>query len=186
MARVFCGDDSPLRVLPLLCVAVCLLGASLSASAEPIISATMKVEFSREATTKRWSRQIESTAGKPAYFLKLRPEYAVGHYLIGISLVLQDARRIEGDSNLLRPSGDWHGLQPYNFMAEDLSHGPQHSAFGSHRTIINRERGIIVQIDILDARTSIRHDKNSAIPPDFPQLDELSLTVSVDNLRDEH
>jgi RHS repeat-associated protein len=65
--------------------------------------------------------------------------------LVGVNLVLNDVGHLSADSNLLSPTGNWHGLQPYAFVASDLLKGPDNSTFGAHRTIEVKRKGLVVE-----------------------------------------
>jgi hypothetical protein len=140
-----------------------------------IVPKQMQAEFSRAASKKVWTDYIYSPTNKKLYVFSLEPQLDVGNHIIGIDLLLRDAERPKSDENLLNPPRPWHGLQPYSFMASDLLHGAGGSAFGAHRTIRVRGRGLDVGIQILVARIS-------ALPDGAYQIDELKLSVTADNM----
>jgi len=135
----------------------------------------MLAEFSRGTSKKAWTDYIYSPANKKLYVLFLEPQVDVGNHIIGIDLLLRDAKKPKVDENLLNPPGPWHGLQPYSFMAIDLLHGAGGSAFGAHRTVRVRRRRLDVGIQILEVRVS-------ALSNGGYQVDELKLSVQVDNV----
>jgi hypothetical protein len=78
--------------------------------------------------------------------------------------------------NLLDPPGIWHGLQPCDFVANDLAQGAQKSVFGEKRTILPKNSGLVVRIVVSSATVS-------PISAGNYQLETLDLRVEVDNSR---
>ena len=87
-------------------------------SAQMIVPLSTHVHFSRSQAGLRWKQYVMSTSERPAYALTLQPEYAVGHYLVGVDLVLRSIGDENEDDDLLNPSEDstgckatasWHG-----------------------------------------------------------------------------
>jgi len=115
--------------------------------------------------------------------LTIQPDYAVGHYLEGVDLVLRRIGDENEDDNLLSPPENWHGLQRYNFMAWDLHADADKSAFGRIRNIVIKRLGLVVRIEVKKAATSVGPHHTPPIPADYPELDELWLEVRVDNLK---
>jgi hypothetical protein len=76
--------------------------------------------------------------------------------------------------NLLDPTGTRHGLQAYDFAANDLAQGVQKSAFGEKRTVSLKSLGLIVRITVLKVAVSPISDGDY-------QLDALNLQIEVDN-----
>jgi hypothetical protein len=69
------------------------------------------------------------------YRLFLLPELDTGQHVVVLDLVLRrDSDRSE-NSNLLAPTENWHGYQPFCFAASDFARGAEASSFGSVRTI---------------------------------------------------
>ena len=135
----------------------------------------MQAEYSRGALTKGWTDYTYSAAKKKLYVLSLEPQVDTAKHVIGLDVVLRDADKPNADENLLDPPGEWHGLQPYSFMASDLVNGPRGSAFGSRRSIAVTNRGLSIGIRILDVR--IR-----TLPNSTHEISELRLALSADNL----
>jgi len=143
---------------------------------DPIVPLHTEVDYGRGARVELWSADIESSAGEKQFVLWLCPEYWAGkRQLAGLDLVLNEAGVHQWEHNLLSPPGNWHGLQPNMFAANDLKQGAANSSFGAHRTMAIESRGIVVRVDVLEADTSPLSDKRS-------ELDELRLAISVDNL----
>jgi hypothetical protein len=135
----------------------------------------MQFEFSRGPSNKGWTDYIYSRTNQKLYVLSLEPEFDVRKRIIGINVVLRDIGTPKSDENLLNPPGKWHGLQPYSFMADDLTHGADKAVFGAHRTIDVRSRRLRVEIQIENVRIT-------ALPDGVNQIDTLNVSVSVDNL----
>lgn len=137
----------------------------------------VEVEYSRGALTNGWMHYIYSAARKKLYVFSLEPQIDNAKHVIGIDVVLHDADKPNADENLLNPPGNWHGLQPYSFMASDLVNGPVKSAFGLHRIITVTNRGLNIGIRILDV-------KIGTLPDSAHEISELKLSLSADNLPD--
>lgn len=134
----------------------------------------MQAEFSQEAAKRMWTDYIYSSENKKLYSLSLKPEVDVGGHITGIDLILRDVGNPKVTENLLDPIGNWHGLQPYSFMANDLLHGADASAFGTRRIITVKGRGLDISIQILNVRVS-------ALPDGTHEIDELKLSLAVHN-----
>jgi len=160
-----------LRLGPIIVVLV--IGGVISAPAalEKVSPFHTMADFSR-SSTKPWSAFVLTPEGKRVYKFSFEPERDVSGVLIGVNLVLS---RPGSSSNLLNPPRNWHGLQPYSFLANDLLHGPDKSTFGAQRMIKVENEGIVVKIEILnvDVRTAAKGE---------PQIDNLSLALTVDNI----
>jgi len=150
--------------------------ATIPAKAAPprITPLHAKAEFSRSSSAKEWSASVLTPEGRRAYKLFFEPEYDVNRALAGVDLVLSDLQNRGSKKNLLSPPRNWHGLQPYNFVASDLLQGPDKSTFTSHRTMKIDNRGIVVQIDVLNVSLS-------SLPGGDHQIDEVQLSVTVNN-----
>jgi hypothetical protein len=135
----------------------------------------VQAEFSLKNSTKPWADHLYSPSNKKLYDLSLEPEVSVAKHVIGVDLVLRNADNLKTDENLLRPAGNWHGLQPYNFVATDLMHGADKSVFGLRRSIKVTTKKLTVVIQILD-------EKIRALPDGTQEIDDLKLAISVDNL----
>jgi hypothetical protein len=135
----------------------------------------MQAEFSRKDSTKTWTDYLYSRSNKKLYVFTLQPDLNAAKQVIGVDLVLRDARNPNTDDNLLSPAGNWHGLQQYNFVATDLKHGADKSVFGARRSIKVTRKKLTVVIQIQD-------EKIRALPDGTQEIDDLKLAVSVDNL----
>lgn len=135
----------------------------------------MQAEFSLENSAKPWADHLYSPSNKKLYDLWLEPEVNVAKRVIGVDLVLRNAENPKTDENLLRPAGNWHGLQPYNFVATDLMHGADKSLFGARRSIKVTSKKLTVVLQILD-------EKIRVLPDGTQEIDGLKLAVSVENL----
>ena len=135
----------------------------------------MQAEFSRERSANPWTDHLYSRSNKELYDLRPEPESNAAKHVIGVDLVLRSAVNPMTDENLLSPAGNWHGLQPYNFVATDLMHGAGKSVFGARRSIKVPSKKLVLVIQILDA-------KIRTLPDGTQELDDLKLAVSVDNV----
>ncbi len=170
------------------------LSLSHQLSAQPrIVPVQTTASFSIESADSPWSVPIKTTDGRTAYVLSLEPWRDVGKRLIGADLVLRRAQARSGSSNLLEPTGNWHGLQAYDFLGRDLAQGTQKTAFGEQRTIVVKRLGFKVHIALLSAKVSPlpllgdpppcdRVPKpNPPCEPSAFQLDSLVLNVTIEN-----
>jgi hypothetical protein len=135
----------------------------------------MHAEFSRAASKEAWTDFICSLKGTKLYVLSLEPPVDVGERIIGIDLVLRDTDKPKDTDNLFNPHGNWHGSQRYNFMADDLLRGASGSTFGKNRSIAVKNRDLIFAVELVDVKLSVRPDGSHVI-------DDLKLSISVDNL----
>jgi hypothetical protein len=140
-----------------------------------IVRKQMHAQFSEPDSARAWTDHLDSIANKKAYTLSLEPELDVGKHVVGVDLVLRDADEPKTSENLLSPSTNWHGLQPYNFVASDLLNGSDRSAFGSRRSIKITSRELDIEIQILDV--TLR-----TLPDGTQEIGELKLAISADNL----
>jgi hypothetical protein len=95
---------------------------------------------------------------------------------VGVDLVLNDLGHASPDSNLLSPTGNWHGLQPYTFIASDFVKGPDNSTFGAHRTIEIKSKELVMGINVLGVKVTSTSEGDA-------QIDDLTLELVVDNLK---
>lgn len=153
-----------------------LAAVSVFAAQQQISPLHIKAAFSQSRSTNPWSTFVRSADGKRAYKLYFHLERNVKGSLVGINLVLNDVGHLSPDSNLLSPTGNWHGVQPYAFVASDLLKGPDKSAFGSRRKIEVKRRGLVVEISVLNAKVA-------STPEGDDQIDDLTLELAVDNLK---
>ena len=140
-----------------------------------IVPKQMQAQFSQGAPKAVWTDNLYSLSNKKLYVLSLNPEVNVGKHVVGIDLVLRNAEESEARKNLLSPTGKWHGLQPYNFVASDLLHGAERSAFGARRSIKVTSGGLDIEIQVLDVKVG-------ALPDGTQEIDELKLSIFADNL----
>ena len=129
--------------------------------------------FTSKASKDRWSVSVKSTDGTTAYVLSLEPDFDVGHHPVTLELVLHRPGDRADGSNLLDPTGIRHGLQAYDFAADDLARGPQKSAFGENRTIPLNSLGLVVKINVSKAVVS-------QISPGSYQLDGLGIRIKIE------
>ena len=171
-------------------ISVIALGAAEAAGGSPPIAPLHAlVHFSRTSSAPVWSAHIYSATGKKAYILWLEPEYTTHKDLAGMDLVLNEGDRRDPRSNLLAPSRNWHGIQPFEFGAGDLIQGPDKAVYGVSRTLPARDREFGVQVKVLGANVSeIPKDRIPArvreLQADWYQLDRLELTISVENINE--
>ena len=149
------------------------LGLFTNAAAKPrIIPLRTSINVSSRSTDIRRSLSIKSTNGTTAYILSLEPDFDIGHHLLTLELVLRRPRDSADAPNLLDSTGRRHGLQAYDFAANDLSQGVRKSAFGQTRTVTLTGLGLVVRIDLIKASVS-------PISAGKYQIDELEMKIEV-------
>jgi hypothetical protein len=154
---------------------VLVLSLVSNAAGKPrIVPVQASAAFSAQSPEKRWSISIKSTDGSTAYVLSLEPYSDVGHHVVTLELALRRPGDKTGASNLLDPTGSRHGLQAYDFAADDLAQGVQKSAFGEKRTVSLKGLGLVLRIAVSKAAVS-------PISAGNYQLDALNLQIEVDN-----
>ena len=131
--------------------------------------------FSTQSQKKQWSVPIKSTDGTVQYVLSLEPDFDVEHHVVTVELILQRPSTKPNGPNLLDPTGRRHGLQAYDFAANDLARGIQHSAFGKERIIRLTILGIVVRIVVSKATVSL-------ISSGKYQVNSLELQIEVENI----
>jgi hypothetical protein len=144
------------------------------AAPQRIIPLRIRATFSSRTPENLWSVPIKSIGAKTVYFLSLVNDTDLNHHPITIELVLRRSGYKPGGANLLDPTGVRHGLQAYDFAADDLAQGVEKSAFGEKRTLHLKTLGLVVQIDISKASVS-------PIPTGRHQIDSLELQIEVNN-----
>jgi hypothetical protein len=154
---------------------VAALSLVSSAAAKPrIIPVRTSVAFSAQSAESRWSVPIKSTKGSTVYILSLEPDFDVEHHIVTPELVLRRPDDKTDAANLLDPTGRRHGLQAYDFAADDLAQGVQKSAFGEKRTVSLKGLGLVVRLAV--SKAAVR-----PISAGTYQLDALDLQIKVDN-----
>jgi hypothetical protein len=154
-----------------------ILNLLSNAAANPRIAPLRtNVTLSSESAENRWSLPIKTTDGRTAYVLSLEPDFSVGHHLAALTLVLRHSGDKADTPNLLDPTGVWHGIQPCDFVANDLAQGAQKSVFGEKRTILVKNSGLVARIVVSRATVS-------PISADNYQLDALDLQIEINNSR---
>jgi hypothetical protein len=118
---------------------------------------------------------IKSTDGNVAYLLSLEPDFDAGHHVVTLELVLRRPSDRSDAPNLLDPTGRRHGLQSYDFAADDLAQGVQKSAFGERRTVSLKKLGLVIRIAVVKVAVS-------SISSGSYKIDSLDLQIEVDNL----
>lgn len=146
----------------------------IAEASQRIVPLQTNENFSTRAPEHGWSVPIKSTHGRTAYVLLLQPDVDISNHVVTLELVLRRPGDKTDASNLLDPTGRRHGLQAYDFAADDLAQGVQKSAFGEKRTVSLKSLGLVVRIAILKAAVS-------QVSPGRYQLDALDLHVEVDN-----
>ncbi len=156
-------------------VSLMTLGVLCNAAASPrIISVRTSVSFPSHSSKDRWSFPIKTTDGSTVYVLSLDQDFSVGNHLAVVTLVLHRFGDKPGAQNLLDPPGIWHGIQPCDFVANDLAHGIQKSIFGEKRIITRKDLGLVVRIAASTATVSPTSNGDY-------QLDAITLQIEVDN-----
>jgi hypothetical protein len=139
-----------------------------------VIPMRTKVTFSSQSPENLWSVPIKSVDGKTIYFLSLVEDTDLEHHPITIELKMRRSGYKPDGANLLDPTGIRHGLQAYDFAADDLAQGVQKSAFGEKRTVRLKDVGLVVQIAVLKAAVC-------GISTRSHQIDSLELQIDVNN-----
>ena len=125
---------------PVFVVSLMTSGMLCNAAAKPrIIPVRTSVSFSSHSSKDRWSFPIKTTNGSTVYVLSLDQDFSIGNHLAVVTLVLHRFADKPGAQNLLDPPGIWHGIQPCDFVANNLAHGIQKSVFGEKRIIPRKE-----------------------------------------------
>jgi hypothetical protein len=150
--------------------------SSNSNAAEPrIVPLRTQAAFSAQNAQNLWSVPIKSPDGRTIYVLSLEPSNDNHHHPVLVSLVLRRTGDKPDSPNRLDPTGNWHGLQAYDFAGRDLKQGAQKSAFGKERTVTLKKLGLVLHIGVSKAVVS-------QVSPQFYQVDALDLQIAVDNL----
>jgi hypothetical protein len=161
------------RSVLLLSLTILTLSSTIAAT-KRIIPLRTKAIFLSRSPENLWSVPIKSTDGRTLYFLRLVEDTDLEHHPITIEIVLGRPGYKPDGANLLDPTGVRHGLQAYDFTADDLAQGAQKSAFGEKRTMLLKDLGFVVQIAISKVAVS-------PISLNSHQIDSLELQIEVDN-----
>ena len=124
-----------------------------------------------------WHTVIKGTDGKAVYVLSLEPDFDVGHHLITLHLLLHRPGDKADTPNLLDPTGNRHGLQPYDFTAKYLAPNEGGPTTGEKRNLSIGNLGLSVQVVISKAEVSPISDGEYQL-----QIDKLELQIEVSNL----
>lgn len=118
-------------------------GSMVCGSSDPaVLRAT--VQFDRARSANAW---FAAFGVKQHYVASLQPVFDISREPSGWDFAVTAPGETE---NVLEPSGNWHGLQAYNLVADDLLHGIDRSAFGRVRSFrING--GISIRLEIQEA-----------------------------------
>jgi hypothetical protein len=170
-------NQMEIRMRYFLAVSLATLSLLSSAAAKPrIVPLRTSVSISSQSSESRWSVPIKSADGNTAYVLSLEPDFSVGHHLAALTVVLHHSGDKAVAANLLNPTGIWHGIQPCDFVANDLAQGAQKSVFGDKRTLLSKSLGLVVHIAVSKAVVSPISAANY-------QIDSLGLQIEIDNSR---
>jgi hypothetical protein len=167
------------RIKFMLTAAACMAGWPHSdfAACPKIRPLRTTAHFSKGPLAEHWTAQVLGVDGKPVYDLSLEPERTKSDAVIGVDLVMRSAdSQCAGDgSNLLNPRHNWHGLQPYSFVGRDLAQGTDKSIFGAHRSVKVGRNKLAVQMDVSSVKVS-------PLPNGDYEIDDLTVSVGIDNL----
>jgi hypothetical protein len=158
--------------------AMCLvaLGQGYGAGPSPrIVPLRTNMIFSAHAKQKYSSAVIRSINGREIYALSLEPDFDVGHHVVRLELMLRWLGDTTNARNLLDATGREHGLQSFDFAADDLARGVSKSAFGENRTVLLRNLGLIVRVNRLPVAVS-------PVAAGQYQLEHLEVQIRIDNL----
>lgn len=148
---------------------------SRAATGPRIIPLETEAVFSVENAGTQWSVPIKSTDGMTVYILSLEPFDDNRHHPVLVSLVLKRVGDKRESPNRLAPTGNWHGLQAYDFAGGDLKDGVQKSTFGERRTVVLKDLGLIIHINISKVVVS-------PVSAEFYEVNMLDLQIEVNNL----
>jgi hypothetical protein len=175
MAYLLTGAAFNRRFRHALAVSSLILCLLPSSAAKPqIIPLRTTATFSARSPQNRWYVSIKSANGSTAYVLSLEPDFDVGHHVVTLELVLRRPGENNDAHNLLDPTGRRHGLQPYDFAADDLAMGVQKSALGKKRIVSLKNLALVVRMAVSKATVSPTSAGNY-------QLDALNVEIEVDN-----
>jgi hypothetical protein len=162
-------------------VALLLIGEAQSIGAQPAIGAVHAVfTYPSELSDREQSVAIGAISGGAGYRLSLEPEIDVANHVIGLKLVLRDARDGQDGDNLLYISPRWHGYQKFIFAAADFIYGPARSTYGKVREIrIDRLR-LDVRINVSDV--SVKPIVETPEKVGHFAFEKMKLQVDVHNL----
>jgi hypothetical protein len=151
------------------------LGLVSNAAAKPrIVPLRTSATFSSQSPQNGWSVLIKSTHGSTLYVLSLEPDFDAAHHVVSLELVLRHADDKADAPNLFDPTGK-HGLQAYDFAANDLAGGIQKSAFGEKRKVSLKSLRLIIQVAVSKATVS-------PISGAGNQIEALELQIEADNV----
>lgn|SRR5579862_1928033 len=68
-----------------------------------------------------------------------------------VDLVLRRSTKEADTRNILEPSGNWHGAQPFIFAASDFRQGPENSIYGRSRVFHIQEIAADVLVEVTEA-----------------------------------
>jgi hypothetical protein len=149
------------------------ISTSFAATTPKIAPLQTRMTFSAHSEGRR-SVPIRSSDGSTSYILSLEPDFDVGHHVVTLELVLRHfGDKVDGP-NLFDPTGPRHGLQAYDFAADDLAQGGPKSVFGRKRVLRLDDLGLVVRIIISGA---VVHPVSAG----NYQIDSVDLEIEVDN-----
>jgi len=168
---------STLSLCKLWLVLVLGIGAFFSVGAAPGWSQTI-LTYSQQTSQRKLSSILKSPQGI-SYRIVLSPEVDTGKHVVVMDLMLQKLGNTKSEGNLLDPTGQLHGYQPYTFAASDFSKGIQKSAFGEIR---------VIALDRLKMKLTIKV-KDAGVSPIFSssevaayQFDALTLEITTNEM----
>ncbi len=135
--------------------------------------------YSRKISSSPRSLLLKSPDGV-AYRLSLMPELDVGGHVVVLDLVLQRINTRRSNWNLLYPTGNWHGYQPFFFGASDFARGVQNSIYGDLRVIDLHQLGMEMHVKV----TGVNVEPTAAnfSQAQGYQFDNLSLQITTRSL----
>ena len=136
-------------------------------------SAVARIEISLHGVDRYEYKLRPVRAGKETKTLaiELIPEFCVGHEIIGWDVDIHTISLSAGtrSRNLLEPEGNWHGLQPFMILAQDIDRSTE---FNSRRDFWVGAFHFVVEIS--GGRTKL-----STGDPTEPVIESLQLAVEV-------
>ncbi len=157
----------------LLCVsALSALSVSLPAAAESGWPLKLTVELNAETHNSHSVRFPDPRSPFPEMELRVTPWTNAANEVItwDVELLKYFARTGKPGQNLLAPSGNWHGLQPFGIVTADVE---GKGAYPQQREI--RRNGFRCVITVLGGQT-----KPSRVTPNLTVFESLRLEIELD------
>jgi len=161
------------KVLATICFSAWALLSFLSSAQAQIFPVSATLAYSSSTPTSA-ALKIDAIDGS-AYELMLQADRDGNGAAVAVDLVLL---RSGQERNLLEPKVEnWHGAQPFMFVARDLMNGPQGSVYGATRDfLVSKEK---LRVRVIISKAIVR--KAESVAPLNDIFDELVLSIEVSN-----